>query len=56
MPVFIILVLLVAIASWFLLSSLYRPIGRFVCRIWSDAKEQMLEEEPEVSTDDSKIS
>lgn len=40
-PVFVLLVILVAIAAWFLLSFAFRPIGRFFYRIWKDAVDEI---------------
>lgn len=39
--VFIFLVILVAVAAWFLLSFAFRPIGRFFYRIWKDAVDEI---------------
>ena len=43
-PVFIFLVLIGLAAVWFLSSFLYKPIGRFFCRIWKDATDEINEE------------
>lgn len=40
-PVFIILVILGAVVLWFLLSFAFRPIGRFIYRIWKDAVDEI---------------
>lgn len=40
-PVFVFLVILVAVAIWFLLSFAFRPIGRFFYRIWKDAVDEI---------------
>lgn len=40
-PVFVFLVILAAVAVWFLLSFAFRPIGRFFCRIWKDAVDEI---------------
>lgn len=40
-PVFIILVIAGAVAVWFLLSFAFRPIGRFIYRIWKDAVDEI---------------
>lgn len=40
-PVFIFLVIVAAVAAWFLLSFAFRPIGRFVYRIWKDAVDEI---------------
>ena len=46
-PVFIFLVLIGLAAVWFLLSFLFKPIGRFFCRIWKDAADEINENESE---------
>ena len=38
-PALIIIIALAAVALWFLLSFLFRPIGRFIYRIWKDAND-----------------
>lgn len=40
-PVFIFLVIAAGVAVWFLLSFAFRPIGRFVYRIWKDAVDEI---------------
>jgi hypothetical protein len=45
MPVFYILVILVACILILLLSALYKPIGKFIHRIFKDAKDNALEED-----------
>lgn len=40
-PTFVILVILAAIAIWFLLSFAFRPIGRLFYRIWKDAVDEI---------------
>lgn len=40
-PVFIFLVILAAVAVWFLLSFAFRPIGMFFYRIWKDAVDEI---------------
>lgn len=40
-PVFIVLVILGAIALWFLLSFLFRPIGDLFFKIWEDAMSEI---------------
>ena len=47
MPVFVILVFLAAGLLWLLLSFAFIPFGRFVSRLWKDAKDAMEEEYPE---------
>lgn len=33
------------VALWFLLSFIYKPLGRFLGRIWDDSMEAMTEED-----------
>ena len=40
-PVFVLLVVLATVATWFLLSFAFRPIGRLICRIWKDAVDEI---------------
>lgn len=40
-PMFVLLIILAAIAVWFLLSFAFRPIGRFIYRIWKDAIDEI---------------
>lgn len=46
-PAFIILVILLCISVWFLASSLYKPIGRFIHKIGKDAIDELTEEDKE---------
>lgn len=46
-PAFILLVLLGAVVVWFLLSFAFRPIGRFIYRIWRDVVDSINKEESE---------
>lgn len=50
-PVFIALVILSAIALWFLLSFLFRPIGELFLKIWEDAMNEMNKNENEEKED-----
>lgn len=43
-PVFIFLVVCATVALWFLLAFLFKPIGRFVYRIFKDAADEMKDE------------
>lgn len=45
MPVFYILVVLGAIALWFLLPFLFKPLGRLFVGLWNDAVNVMTEED-----------
>ena len=44
-PVFVFLVILGAILLWFLLSFVFHPLGRFLYRLWKDAKDEMNRED-----------
>lgn len=46
MPVFIFLAFVFAAVLWVLLSFAFKPLGRFVGRVWKDAKDAMDEEDP----------
>ena len=39
--VFWLLVILAVVFTWFMLSFLFKPIGRYVIRLFEDAKENM---------------
>ena len=41
MPVFWFLVILALFLAWVVFSFLYKPLGRFAHRIWSEAKNNM---------------
>lgn len=43
-PAFLVIVVIVCIAVWFLASSLYKPIGKFIGRIGKDAIDTIKEE------------
>ena len=45
MPVFYILVFIVAILLWFLLSFMFKPMGKLGHRIWKDAVDAMNEDD-----------
>lgn len=40
-PAFIILVILAAVAVWFLLSFAFYPLGKLIYRIWKDAVDEI---------------
>lgn len=42
---FYILVCIGLVFLWFLLAFLFKPIGRFFCRLWSDAEDAMYDED-----------
>lgn len=46
-PVFVFLVVAAAVATWFLLSFVFYPLGRFIYRIWKDAVDEINREERE---------
>lgn len=46
MPIFIFLTFVFAAVLWVLLSFAFKPLGRFVGRVWKDAKDAMDEEDP----------
>lgn len=46
-PVFVFLVICGAVAVWFLLSGIFQPLGRFLGRIWSDARNEIKKENKE---------
>ena len=50
MPAFMILVVLGLILLWFLLAFLFRPLGRVVNKLWSDAMSTMFDEYIEDNT------
>lgn len=45
MPVFYILVFIGAILLWFLLSSMFKPLGKIGHRIWQDAVDAINDED-----------
>jgi hypothetical protein len=45
MPAFYILVILAAILLWFLLSFVFKPLGKLGHRIWKDAQDAMNEDD-----------
>lgn len=46
-PTFIILVIFGAIALWFVLSSVFFPIGNYLYKIWKSTVEEIKKEERE---------
>lgn len=46
-PAFIILVIIICIAIWFLASALYKPIGKFIGKIGEDVINELKDEEQE---------
>ncbi|MDB7829162.1 hypothetical protein [Intestinimonas butyriciproducens] len=47
MPVFVLIVFLAAGLLWLLLSFAFIPFGRFVSKLWRDAKDAMDKEDPD---------
>lgn len=45
--VFWLAVFVIILAAWFILSFLFRPLGKFFMRLYTDAMEQMEETEEE---------
>lgn len=45
MPVFYFLVVLCLVLLWFLLSWVFKPLGKLVYRLWKDAKDAINEKE-----------
>lgn len=50
-PAFILIVLIVLVVLWFLLSFAFRPLGKFVYRIWKDADDAMNKEDEKENND-----
>lgn len=46
-PAFAIIVVIVCIAVWFLASSLYKPIGKYVFKIGKDAIDELTADDEE---------
>ena len=44
-PVFIVIVIMVAVLMWFLLSFAFRPIGKLFYRLWKDAIDEINKED-----------
>jgi len=53
-PAFYIIVIIICVAVWFLASSLYKPIGRFIGTIGKDAMDTMKDEEENESEEKAK--
>lgn len=41
------LIVLAAVAMWFLLAFVFRPLGKFLYRIWKDAMNELKEDKDE---------
>ena len=50
-PIFIFLVLFAAVALWFLLSPLFRPLGNLFFKLWKNAMDEMKKSEDEEKED-----
>lgn len=46
-PALLILIIIFIVAIWFLLSFLYKPIGKFIFRIGKDAIDEIMDDEKE---------
>lgn len=44
-PIFILLVVLIAILLWFLMSFAFKPLGKLFYRLWKDAVDEMRDDE-----------
>lgn len=51
-PVFWLLVVLIAIALWFLLAFIFFPLGKFLWRIGSDAMEELKKDDKKDKQED----
>lgn len=51
-PAFILIVLIVLVALWFLLSFAFRPLGKFLHSIWKDAMDAMSNEDEKENKED----
>lgn len=51
-PVFILLVIVAAIALWFLLSIVFEPVGKLVSKIWDNTMDVMNKEENKEESED----
>lgn len=43
--VFYLLIIVAVVFLWFVLAFLFKPLGKFFCRLWNDVKEEMKCEE-----------
>lgn len=44
-PVFVLAIILCVIVLWFLLSFAYKPVGRFVLKLWNDSVSEIKDNE-----------
>lgn len=51
MPRFIFMMVVILAAIWVLASALYKPIGKFMARIFKDAKDAMAEDDDTYNED-----
>lgn len=51
-PVFVLLVIIAAIALWFLLSIVFEPVGKLVSKIWNNTMDIMNKEENKKESED----
>lgn len=54
-PAFVIIAVIVAVALWFCVSSLYEPIGWIIKKIGKDAIDEMTKEDEEIDKEDDEI-
>lgn len=54
-PVLLVLVLIALVILWFLLSFLFRPIGKLMHRIYKDAADEINRKENDEKTEDKKL-
>lgn len=52
-PVFVLLVIVAAIALWFLLSVVFEPVGKLVSKIWNNTMDIMNKEENKQESEDT---
>lgn len=54
-PVFWLLIILAAVALWFLLAFVFYPLGRFLWRIGSDAMEELNKDDKDNKRKDEEL-
>lgn len=53
-PVFVFLVILIAVLLWFLLSFAFFPLGKILYRVWKDAIDEMNKKDEKEKEKESK--
>ena len=48
-PIMLLIVILIAVAIWFLLAFMYKPLGKIVYRIWNDVVNEIKNNEEKES-------